>query len=340
MGLASPDSIKQLSALMEELEEPLKNTFQNVHQGYQNETLARFLRAREGSVSKAHKMLMDCLNWRIQNEIDNILSKPIVPVDLYRSVRDSQLIGMSGYTKEGHPVFALGVGLSTFDKASVHYYVQSHIQINEYRDRIVLPGACKRYNKKIVTCLKVLDMTGLKLSALSQIKLLTMISTVDDLNYPEKTETYYIVNAPYIFSACWKVVKPLLQERTRKKVKVLSGNGRDELLKIMDYESLPHFCKRDGSGSGSGSAHYDSSENRSCFSLDHPFHQELYNFIKQQASYVNPVGPIKHGSFHVDVPPPDTDETLIVKTIESEMHKFGDINGISHSVNGLKILDS
>ena len=34
---------------------------------------------------------------------------------------------------------------------------------------------------------------------------MTAISTVDDLNYPEKAETYYIVNAPYIFSACWKV---------------------------------------------------------------------------------------------------------------------------------------
>lgn len=338
MGLASQDAIKQLSALMDDLEEPLKSTFQNVHQGYKNETLGRFLRAREGSVPKAHKMLMDCLNWRISNEIDSILSKPIIPVDLYRSVRDSQLIGMSGYTREGLPVFALGAGLSTFDKASVHYYVQSHIQINEFRDRVVLPEACKKFGKKVVTCLKVLDMTGLKLSALSQIKLLTMISTVDDLNYPEKTETYYIVNAPYIFSACWKAVKPLLQERTRKKVRVLSGNGREELLQIMDYDSLPHFCKRDGSGSGS--ARYDLSDNRNCFSLDHPFHQELYNYIKQQALEVNPVGPIKHGSFHVDTPEPGEEETLIVKTIESEMHKFGDVNGISRSVSGLKILDN
>ena len=32
-----------------------------------------------------------------------------------------------------------------------------------------------------------------------------MISTVDDLNYPEKTDTYYVVNAPYVFSACYKV---------------------------------------------------------------------------------------------------------------------------------------
>jgi hypothetical protein len=36
-------------------------------------------------------------------------------------------------------------------------------------------------------------------------QLFTIISTIDDLNYPEKTNTYYIVNAPYIFSACWKV---------------------------------------------------------------------------------------------------------------------------------------
>lgn len=37
------------------------------------------------------------------------------------------------------------------------------------------------------------------------VQLMTIISTIDDLNYPEKTTTYYIVNAPYIFSACWKV---------------------------------------------------------------------------------------------------------------------------------------
>ncbi|XP_021725167.1 histone-lysine N-methyltransferase, H3 lysine-9 specific SUVH4-like isoform X3 [Chenopodium quinoa] len=35
-------------------------------------------------------------------------------------------------------------------------------------------------------------------------KLLTVITTIDDLNYPENTDTYYIVNAPYIFSSCWK----------------------------------------------------------------------------------------------------------------------------------------
>ncbi|KAM4101581.1 hypothetical protein ACB094_05G154400 [Castanea mollissima] len=334
MGIASQEVIRQLQALIDQVEEPLKKTYQqNVHQGYPTETLARFLKAREWNVAKAHKMLLDSLNWRVQSEIDDILAKPIVPTVLYRAVRDSQLIGLSGYSKEGLPVFAIGVGLSTFDKASVNYYVQSHIQINEYRDCVILPSASKKYGRPITTCVKVLDMTGLKLSALSQIKLLTIISTIDDLNYPEKTHTYYVVNVPYIFSACWKVVKPLLQERTRKKIQVLPGCGRDELLKIMDYASLPHFCRKEGSGS---SRH---SENgyENCFSLDHHFHQQLYNYIKQQASIRERVAPIKHGSFHVDLPEPIAEGTEIAKTIESELHKFGNGNGISSSLNGLKI---
>lgn len=278
-------------------------------------------------------MLIDCLNWRIQNEIDNILAKPIIPSGAYRSLRDSQLIGLSGYSKEGIPVFAIGAGLSTFDKASVHYYVQSHIQINEYRDRVVLPAATKKYGRHIGTCVKVLDMTGLKLAALSQIKLLTLISTVDDLNYPEKTDTYYIVNAPYIFSACWKVVKPLLQERTRRKVQVLQGCGRDELLKIMDYASLPHFCKREGSGS----SRYSTPGCDDCFSLDHPFHQQLYTYVQQQALEQEAVIPIKQGSFHVDIPDPDLQDEMIVQTIECELNKIGNANGLTRSISNLKV---
>ncbi|XP_016173189.1 SEC14 cytosolic factor [Arachis ipaensis] len=304
----------------------------NMHQGYPTETLARFLKARDWNVAKAHKMIIDCLQWRVENEIDNVLSKPI-PVDVYKAVRDSQLIGMSGYSKEGLPVIAVGVGLSTFDKASDKYYVQSHIQMNEYRDRVVLPTASKKQGRYIGTCVKVLDMTGLKISALNQLRLLTAISTIDDLNYPEKTDTYYIVNVPYVFSACWKVVKPLLQERTRKKVQVLQGCGKEELLKVMDYQSLPHFCRKEGSGS---SKHRVAGDTENCFSFDSNFHQHLYNFIKQQAVVMQTISPIRQGSFYVDLPEPDPDDAKIAKTIESELHKLeiqnGSMNGVA--VNG------
>ncbi|GAB2298993.1 hypothetical protein Dimus_033069 [Dionaea muscipula] len=331
MGIVSQEAINQFQSLIDQIEEePLKKTFQNIHQGYPVQTLARFLRAREENVGNAHKMLLDCLKWRVQNEIDNILTKLIVPVELYKTVRDSQLIGLSGYSREGLPVLAYGVGLSTYNKASVHYYVQSHIQINEYRDRVVLPSATKKYGRHINTCIKILDMTGLKMSALSQIKILTIISSIDDLNYPEKTTTYYIVNAPYVFSACWKVVKPLLQERTRKKVQVLSGCGRDELLKIMEYDSLPHFCTKEGSGS----SRYSGGGVSDCFALHHSFHQELYNYIKEQASLCKATEPVKQGSFRVEIPEPLPGEVEIARTIESELHKLENQNGFHDSGGG------
>ncbi|KAL6975179.1 hypothetical protein U1Q18_023974 [Sarracenia purpurea var. burkii] len=333
MVLVTEAMIKQFRTSVEEIDEPLKITFKNIHQGYPTETLMRFLKAREGDVSEACRMLMECLNWRIQNQIDDILAKPIIPTDLYRAVRNSQLLGMSGYTKKGIPVIAIGVGLSTYDKASIHCYVQSHIQMNEFRDRVILPSATKMFGRHINTCVKVLDMTGLKLSALNQIKLLRVISTIDDLNYPEKTDTYYIVNAPYVFSACWKVVKPLLQERTRNKVQVLPGCGADELLEIMDYASLPHFCKREGSGS---SRHSRDGPTDNCFSLDHPFHQQLYNYMKQQALIME--APIRQGSFHVDFPEPHSeDDAKIAETIESMFLRPGDRSGLSNSMHGLRI---
>ncbi|KAF1881521.1 hypothetical protein Lal_00021501 [Lupinus albus] len=258
MGIGNQEAIKQLHSLIENVDEKLKKSFQNMHQGYPTETLLRFLKARDWNVGKAHKMLLDSLQWRVENEIDNVLEKPI-PADLYRAVRDSQLIGMSGYSKEGLPVVAVGVGLSTFDKAS--------------------PTATKKHGRYVGTCLKVLDMNGLKLSALSHLRLLTSISTIDDLNYPEMTDTYYIVNAPYVFSACWKIVKPLLQERTRKKIQVLQGCGKEELLKVMDYASLPHFCRKEDSKSSRLNV---SRKAENIFSFDHVFHQQLYNYIKQQ----------------------------------------------------------
>ncbi|THG10242.1 hypothetical protein TEA_003644 [Camellia sinensis var. sinensis] len=378
MVIITEDMVEQLQTLIEQIDEPLKISFKNMHQGFPKETLVRFLKAREGNVSKAHKMLLDCLNWRMQNEIDNILAlenlatnlvayiraqlnvsikfmfvpqvfivrvlgtqnKPIIPTELYRAVRDSQLVGVSGYSKEGLPVVAVGVGLSTYDKASIHYYVQSHIQMNEYRDRVILPFASMKFGRHIGTCVKVLDMTGLKLSALNQIKLLTVISTIDDLNYPEKTDTYYIVNAPYIFSACWKVVRPLLQERTRKKVQVLPGCGRDELLKHDTCRNPRSYAMLFYKANGSSLIYEKDLDHRNgttdnCFSLDHPFHEQLYIYVKQRA--VVREAPIKQGSFHVDFPEPNPEDAKIAETIESEFHRLGDQNGMSNSLHDLSI---
>lgn len=93
------------------------------------------------------------------------------------------------------------------------------------------------------------------------------------------------------------------------------------LVQIMDYSSLPHFCRK----RSSGSSNYLESSSENCFSLDHPFHQQLYGYIKQQALVRQPTEPAKQRSVHVTLPE-DADEEVIAETLESGLKKFKDLN--------------
>lgn len=105
-------------------------------------------------------------------------------------------------------------------------------------------------------------------------------------------------------------------------------------MQIMDYASLPHFCRKDVSRS---SRHYGNGLADSCFSLDHAFHQELHNYIKQQAALMESVALIKGGSFHVKLPEPDAEDADFAKTIETEFHKFKNHNGLTKSLSNLRV---
>ena len=50
---------------------------------------------------------------------------------------------------------------------------------------------------------------------------------------------FYIINAPWAFSAVWTVIKPWLDEVTVKKIDILGGSYKDTLLKQIPAQNLP-----------------------------------------------------------------------------------------------------
>ena len=50
-----------------------------------------------------------------------------------------------------------------------------------------------------------------------------MLATLDG-NYPERLKVCYVVRAPWIFAALYKLIRPLLAEGTRNKVNVFNLN--------------------------------------------------------------------------------------------------------------------
>lgn len=63
----------------------------------------------------------------------------------------------------------------------------------------------------------------------------------------------FIINAPFLFSGVWMMIKPWLDEKTAKKIKIIGSGYKKELLEFIDAENLPDFldggqCKCAGNG--------------------------------------------------------------------------------------------
>jgi hypothetical protein len=71
-----------------------------------------------------------------------------------------------------------------------------------------------------------MDMTGMWMGSFnSQIqKFIKMAAQIGSDYYPEIMGNLYVVNAPYLFTGAWTVVKGFLDERTRNKIKI-QGSG-------------------------------------------------------------------------------------------------------------------
>jgi len=69
---------------------------------------------------------------------------------------------------------------------------------------------------------------------------LKLVSAVDQANFPESVRKMYIINAPGMFTAIWKLIKPMIDKRTLTKLAVLGpGQFEEELKSIIPVEELP-----------------------------------------------------------------------------------------------------
>lgn len=50
-----------------------------------------------------------------------------------------------------------------------------------------------------------------------------------------------ICNAPWVFTGIWAIVKGFLDEKTRKKIQMVGGGYKKELLKYIDENQLADF---------------------------------------------------------------------------------------------------
>ena len=90
----------------------------------------------------------------------------------------------------------------------------------------------KHMGHMINTNFCVADLTGLTTSTFGKEgrRVVAKLSKMGAGNFPEVLDKMYIVNAPWIFTAIWGVMKHFVAERTRNKISIFGVSATTTAL--------------------------------------------------------------------------------------------------------------
>jgi len=227
---------------LEKLKKELKADGKFVEERMNDPTLLRFLRARKFDLAKAKEMLLNAEQWRIDFKVDDIVSNfefnEKAEVDKYYP----QFYHKTD--REGRPIYIEQLG--KLDIKALYSCTTQERQLQrlvlEYERSLHsrLPACSKASGHPVETYCTILDLGGVSLSNFYRVKDYVMqAASIGQDRYPETMGKFYIINAPWAFSAVWAIIKPWLDEVTVKKISILGATYREELLKQIRIENLP-----------------------------------------------------------------------------------------------------
>ena len=186
-----------------------------------NVTYLRFYRGRKHIMNDAKQSLINHLKWRKGNNVGNYES-----FDIKNEV-ESKKSFIQGTDKKGHPV--------------VYVFARRHDKYNRDVDEITrfiihtISTALKQSVPTEEQIIIVFDLTNFGLSCMDYEAVKILISILAH-NYPEILATVHIVNHPWLFNACWAVIRPWIDPVTAEKVNFTSVA---DLPKFIEPENIP-----------------------------------------------------------------------------------------------------
>ena len=151
---------------------------------------------------------------------------------------------LDGIIQDGRPIYIEQLG--KLDIKALYSVTTPERQLQrlvyEYEKFLTdrLPACSLAVGHPVETSCTILDLKGVSLTNFYRVKDYVMQATsIGQDRYPECMGKFYIINAPWAFSAVWSVVKPWLDEVTVAKIDILGAGYKDILLKQIPEENLP-----------------------------------------------------------------------------------------------------
>lgn len=241
-----PGRVGNLTVPQQHALQTLKNQLQDeghfVEERMDDPMLLRFLRARKFDVPKAKAMLLAAEQWRQDMKVDDIVRN----FDFIEKEQVDQYYPQYYHKidKDGRPIYFERLGKLNVPALYGITTKERLLQrlILEYERFLTdrLPACSAAVGHPVETVCTILDLKGVSLSSFYQVRdYVNEASKIGQDRYPECMGKFYIINAPWGFSAVWSLIKPWLDEVTVSKIEILGSSYQQKLLQDIRAEDLP-----------------------------------------------------------------------------------------------------
>lgn len=199
----------------------------------------RFIRATKGDVAAAKQRWAETCAWRAENSMDTCLLEPHPNLKII---------------KENYPHY---FHLRGKNNECCYYEQPPKMNLTELKKSgITLETLIKHYaicceymwtnieNSEEGKSIYVIDLDGIGLRdfAGEVVDFVKRASSFTGAHYPERSGTIFVINVPSWFSVIWNVVKPMVDDVTKKKIKILRYGKKaitEALMEKIDLENIP-----------------------------------------------------------------------------------------------------
>lgn len=200
----------------------------------------RFLAGEKGNMDAAIARWIRTCEWRVEGKIDEILDQPH---PWYRTLKKHVPNYYFGRGKTGYPVYIDQPG-----KVNMKAIRRAGLKLSDLLFHFIycteLQWTHLEPSERART-ISILDLQGVSLFdfAGEVVDFVKKTVALSGEHYPERAYRIYVLNAPRFFAGVWNVVKPWVDEETRKKIGIFRNVSafKPVLLEEIDEDMLPEI---------------------------------------------------------------------------------------------------
>ena len=192
-------------------------------------------------------MFRDSHAWRAEVNIAKMMerwSAETKTADVELATKHAYSTLLEQQAADGSPLIVSRIGradlVGIVRENMVDLILEQYIVCLESAFRLVTKLSLER--KRVVKCMIIMDMAGLSVNTLRYINVVRRVVQIGPPNFAEVTCKICLINAPWVFTSIWAVVKPLLPPATRNKVSICGGNYVQQIAEScggVDMTKLP-----------------------------------------------------------------------------------------------------